>query len=319
MNSKRVSKHLLTGLIAATSISLFSGSLYAEYPSEPVSFVVPFPPGDLEDITTRMIANDFQEMYDTPAAVINKPGGGGGPFPGAISVANAKANGTTIGSFPMGIPIVGPQIGIPDLSPNPFEPISIYLTYPFVIVSSKNAPYQNLEEMAEYGKKNKLILGHFGAPLIPSKVTFALAKKMDFEWGSEAAFDALDCNTLASGDVDVMNTTLQLILPCLDKVNVLASVTEERINKIPDVRTVGEIFPELKIGLWNGIFVHKDTPQDIKDKIAMSVKKTVLSDQIKELSEKTGMLAYWKGTEESEQTIEENAQTLININNIIDN
>ena len=74
-------------LAATTTMAL------AEYPDRAVSFVVPFPPGDLEDILTRMIAEDFSEAYGVPAAVVNMPGGGGGPFPGAISVAGEAADG----------------------------------------------------------------------------------------------------------------------------------------------------------------------------------------------------------------------------------
>jgi tripartite-type tricarboxylate transporter receptor subunit TctC len=142
---------------------------------------------------------------------------------------------------------------------------------------------------------------------------------MGFQWGSEAGFDALDCNTLASGDVDVMNTTLQLILPCLDKVNILAAVTDERINKIPDVRTVGEIYPDLKMGLWNGIFVHKDTPQEARDKITAAVKKTVESDLIKELSEKTGAQIYFKEAKQTEQQLAQDLQSMENINKVLNN
>ena len=94
--------------------------------------------------------------------------------------------------------------------------------------------------------------GHFGAPLIPTKVTLAYAKGAGFEWGSDAAFDMLDCNSLASGDADVINTTLQLILPCLDDVKVLASVTGEGISLTPDSPTVGEVNPDLALALWNG-------------------------------------------------------------------
>ena len=303
---------IITAVVASTY--LLMGAAHAEYPSKPVSFVVPFPPGDLEDITTRMIADDFQKMYNIPAAVINKPGGGGGPFPGAVSVAKAPADGSTIGSFVIDVPLVGPHIGIPELAPDPFEPIGFYLTYPFVIVAAKNAPFQSLEEMASYGKENKLLLGHFGAPLIPSRVTMELAAKLGFSWASEAGFDALDCNTLASGDVDVMNTTLQLILPCLDQVNILATVTADRIKKIPDVRTVGEIFPDLKIALTNGIFVHKDTPADIREKIAASVKKTVMSDKIQALADKTGAQIYWIGAEQAKAQIKAAMLTMDKIN-----
>ena len=95
----------------------------AEYPEQPVEFVVPFPPGDLEDVLTRMIAEQFQETYGVPAAVVNKPGGGGGPFPGAAEVAMAGSDGYTIGSFVIGVPLIGPEVGIPALDPNPFEPV----------------------------------------------------------------------------------------------------------------------------------------------------------------------------------------------------
>ena len=71
----------------------------------------------------------------------------------------------------------------------------------------------------------------------------------------------LDCNSLASGDADVINTTLQLVLPCIDDVKILASVTGERISLTPDTPTMGEIEPRLGLALWNGLFVRKDTPR----------------------------------------------------------
>ena len=115
----------------------------AEYPEKPVNFIVPWPPGDLEDVLTRMIAEDFQAEYGVPAAVVNKPGGGGGPFPGAIEVANAPADGYTIGSFVIGVPVIGHQIGIDELTPEKFDPLGIFLTYPFVIATSGDAPYSD--------------------------------------------------------------------------------------------------------------------------------------------------------------------------------
>ena len=84
----------------------------ADYPDKPVTFVVPWPPGDLEDVLTRMIAEDFQAEYGVAAAVVNKPGGGGGPFPGAMEVAAADPDGSMVGSFVIGVPVVGAEIGI---------------------------------------------------------------------------------------------------------------------------------------------------------------------------------------------------------------
>ncbi len=289
---------------AALAFGVSATGALAEYPDRPVSIVVPFPPGDLEDVLTRMVAEDFQEAYGVPTAVINVPGGGGGPFPGAVQVANAPADGSVIGSFVVAVPVVGPNLGIPELSPNPFEPLGIFLTYPFVIAASGDAPYSTMQELAEYAQDNDLVLGHFGAPLVPTRVTLALADRMGFSYGSDAAFDALDCNTLASGDADVINTTLQLILPCLDDVTILASVTGERISILDDVPTVAEIEPSLNLSLWNGLFVHRDTPQEVRDAIIAVARETMASERAQTLAEETGALIYWQNAEEATAQIE---------------
>ena len=305
-------KRFLYALILSTF--LFVPLAQAEYPERPVTFVVPWPPGDLEDVLTRMIADEFQETYGVPAAVVNKPGGGGGPFPGAVEVAVAPADGYTVGSFIIAVPTIGPNIGIPELSPNPFEPLGIFLTYPFVIAAGGDAPYNDMQGLAEHAKDNDVALGHFGAPLIPTRVTLALAGEMEFSYSSDAAFDALDCNTLASGDVDVINTTLQLVLPCLDDIKVLASVGSERIGLTPDVPTVAEIAPNLNIALWNGLFVHKDTPQDAREKIIAVAEKVALSDAAKKLASETGALIYWQNVEEANAQIASDIETLNALN-----
>ncbi|WP_166418758.1 tripartite tricarboxylate transporter substrate binding protein [Cochlodiniinecator piscidefendens] len=300
-------------LYSGAALALSATVALAEYPEKPVSFVVPWPPGDLEDVLTRLIADEFQSMYGVPAAVVNKPGGGGGPFPGAVEVATAPADGYTIGSFVTDVPIGGPQIGIPELSPNPFEPIGIFMTYPFVIATSNDAPYSTWEELNAYAQDNGVALGHFGSFLPPTQVTFAAAIESGFDFSSEAAFDALDCNTLASGDVDVINTTLQLILPCLDDVTVLASIGNERISLTPDSPTVSELVPELSVALWNGLFVHKDTPEDAREKIAAAAQVALQSEAAQNLIAETGVLIYWQDAAEASAQIEADTAVLGNI------
>lgn len=299
------------------ALAAVAAGAQAEYPEKPVEFIVPWPPGDLEDVLTRMIAEDFQAEYGVPAAVVNKPGGGGGPFPGAIEVANAPADGYTIGSFIIAVPVVGPQIGIPELNPDPFVPLGNFLTYPFVIAAGADAPYDDMAGLAAYAQDNDVALGHFGAPLVPTQVTFGLAKELGFAFSADAAFDALDCNTLASGDVDVINTTLQLILPCLDSVKVLASIGSERIALTPDAPTVAELAPNLNVSLWNGLFVHKDTPQDARDKIIAVAEKTMMSERAQQLARDTGALVYWQPADEVAAQIATDIETLAGIEKLL--
>lgn len=303
--------------LATAAIALCAGAALAEYPEKPVNFIVPWPPGDLEDVLTRMIAEDFQAEYGVAAAVVNKPGGGGGPFPGAIEVANAPADGYTVGSFVIGVPVMGHQIDIAPLTPARFDPVGIFLTYPFVIATSGDAPYSTMAELAEYAKSNDVALGHFGDVLTPTQVTKAYARNAGFEWGSDAAFDAVDCNTLASGDADVINTTLQLVLPCLDQIKVLVSITDQRIALVPDAPTIGELDPGLNLALWNGLFVTKDTPQDVRDKIAAVASKTVMSDRAQAIARETGALVYWQDAADSDKRIADDIATMARIGELL--
>ena len=313
-----MNKFLTVAATAALTAASFAAPAVAEYPEKPVNFIVPWPPGDLEDVLTRMIAEDFQAEYGVAAAVVNKPGGGGGPFPGAIDVATAPADGYTVGSFVISVPLIGHEIGIPELAPEKFDPLGIFLTYPFVLAAAQDAPFSTMAELAEHAKTNELALGHFGAPLVPTKVSLAYAKLAGFEWGSEAAFDALDCNTLASGDADVINTTMQLIQPCLDKVKVLVSMTPERLAQAPNSQTFAEVAPELNIDLWNGLFIHKDTPADIREKIIAVAQKTMMSDRAQKLAAETGASVYWQDAEASAARIIADRAKLGEVNAMIE-
>lgn len=296
-------KTLISGIIAACA--LLPCLAVADDPQTSVAFVVPFPPGDTEDVLTRMIAEDFQTTYGVPASVVNRPGGG--PLSGAIAVATAPADGRTVGSFGLGVSVVGPGA---DLTPNPFEPLGAFLTYPFVIVSSKEAPYASIDALAAHAQNTDVILGHFGAELIPTKVTLALAQGQGFSFARDAAFDLLDCNTLTSGDVDVMSTRLQLVLPCIDKINVLASITEARLGRSPDTPTVAELAPDLTLSLWHGLFVHKDMPQDARDKIAAVARTTLASKRARAVTAATGALIYWRDAAETTARIKADTDAL---------
>jgi len=304
-------------ILGAAVLAAVASPALAEYPEKPVSFVVPFPPGDLEDVLTRMIAEDFEAEYGVAAAVVNRPSDGG-PFPGAASVASAPADGYTIGSFVVDVPVVGPEVGVPGLNPDPFEPLGIFLTYPFIIAASNDKPYSTLEELAAHSAENPQVLGHFGAFLLPTQATFAVAKEMGFEWGSEASSGALDCNSLASGDFDVVTTTIQQLLPCLDSVNVLATVTETPIPIAPDAPMLATIAPTLNISLWNGLFVHRDTPADVREKIVAVAQTTIASDRAKELAAQTGAIIYWQNAEDAAARIASDIEVSAAINAMIE-
>ncbi len=281
-----------------TAITGFTAPVQAAYPESPVQFIVPWPPGDFEDVLTRMIAARMEEKTGVSASVVNKPGGGDGPFPGALEVLNGPTDGSMVGSFVIGVPIVGPVIDI-GIEEDSFTPVGIFLTYPFVLASSGDSGYSNMKELAAYAQENDVVLGHFGAGLTPTRATFAAARNMDFEFADDSAFDLLDCNSLSSGDADVINTTLALIEPCLDDINILANIGSEPIGKLDGVETLASQSGINDIELWNGLFVKKGTPQEVVDTLAAIAEETMASDEAQQLMAETGARVYWQNAEES--------------------
>ena len=295
-------------ILAAVMLCMFSlivtNPVRADYPTGPVQFIVPWPPGDFEDILTRMIAKNMQEATGVSASVVNRPGGGDGPFPGALEVLEAPSDGSVVGSFVIGVPVVGPKIDI-GIAEDSFVPVGIFLTYPFVLAASGDAPYSNMAELATHAKGNDVVLGHFGAGLTPTQASFAAAAKMGFSFADDSAFDMLDCNTLSSGDADVINTTLALIEPCLGEINVLANIGSEPIGKLPGVQTLAAQADINDLELWNGLFVTKGTPQDVIDKLVEIGESTMASDEAQQLMKETGARVYWQGMAESMARIDE--------------
>lgn len=298
---KKITKLASVALMAITPM-LSAPLVAADYPNRPVKFVVPWPPGDVEDILTRMIAEDMSKETGKPASVVNKPGGGG--VVGASDVARARADGLTIGSFVVDLVTTQLLGGNAPYDQDTFEPVGIFVDYPFVLAAKADAPYNTLQELAEYSKNNKVSLGHFGYQALPTAITFKAADQIGIKFSSDAPFDSNDCSTLANGDADVINTVTQQILACLNSgdVKLLASITTERLSIAPDVPTLKEL-TGISQTPWNGLFVKKGTPDAIKQRIAEIAEKTMQSDKAKELSLSTGAGVFWIGAKEAEKVI----------------
>ncbi|AJQ97664.1 tripartite tricarboxylate transporter substrate binding protein [Gynuella sunshinyii] len=293
-------------LVLVLSVITFLGAASAvqagKYPNRPVKFIVPWPPGDLEDVLTRAIAKEMSEQTGVPATVVNKPGGGG--VLGATTVAQSRPDGSVIGSFVVDLLTTAVMSGNSPYNVDDFEPVGIFLDYPFVIAAKADAPYSNLQELAEYSKSHDVVLGHFGYQALPTALTFKAADQMSIKFASDAAFDELNCATLANGDADIINTTTQQILPCLESkdVKLLVSITRDRLVIASDVPTLKEV-TGIEQTLWNGLFVKKGTDQAIKDKIAAVAHKALQSDDVRTLQQNTGAGVYWADADAAAKTI----------------
>ena len=283
----------LATLIGTAGLSLAAvAPAFAEYPERPVTFIVPWPPGDLEDQLTRIIADEMTKATGQPAKVVNRPGGGA--VEGSNAVATADPDGYTVGSLVIDVVTTTLIKGNAPFKRDSLEPVGIFLTYPFALVAKKDAPYNNMAELAAFAKTGKVKLGHFGYDLIPTMATFVAAKKLGFKFSADAPFDNLDCSTLSNGDADVINTTMATVLSCLDKIKVLAAYTDKPLSLFPDAKLLSEQVPGLGITLWNGFFVPKGTPQAVKDKLAAITEAAMKTQAAQDIAKATGAGVYWQ-------------------------
>ncbi|QUX97463.1 transporter [Marinomonas sp. CT5] len=276
----------------------------AEYPQAPVTFVVPFPPGDLEDVLTKIIAEEMTKETGHSATVKNIAGNSG--IVGGVEVWNAPADGSVIGSFVNDLVTMNVLTKSVPWDENGFEPLGIFLDYPFVIAVSSKAPYNTLKELATYSQSNSVTLGHFGRQALPTAMTFQAADRLGIKFSSDSGFDATDCSILESGQVDVINTTTQLVMDCLQSgdIKILASFTSSRISLSPNSQTMDEA-AGIPISIWNGLFVRAGTPDEVKQRITEIAKKALRSDEVKKIANETGAGIYWQDAGSAKMRIQE--------------
>lgn len=300
----KTASKIIAGIAIGSLCSMATVSAADNYPNRPVKFVVPWPPGDLEDIVTRMIAEQMAKETGKPATVVNKAGGGG--VIGANTVAKARADGLTIGSFVVDLITTQIHGGNSPYNASDFEPVGIFLDYPMSFIVKKDAPYNSLAELADYSKTNKVSLGHFGYQALPTAVAFQTADNLGITFSSDAPFDALDCSTLSNGDADIITANTVSVLACLksDDVKILASMTRDRLVIAPEVPTLAEE-TGITLTAWNGLFVKKGTPPEIKQRIAEIAQQALKSQKVQEVAESTGAGIYWIGLDSAEKVIKE--------------
>lgn len=302
-------KNLLRGaLFALLATTGLVGTAHAEYPQRPITIIEPWPPGDVDDQLLRLIAEEFTKETGVPAKVVNRPGGYG--VEGAQSVLSAPADGYTIGNFLIDIPTSYIVQGITPFARGDMEVVGLNMNFPFILAARKDAPYNNLAELAEYAKKHPVKLAHFGFETIPAQQTFEAARQLGFSFSTETGYDVTDCTTLANGDADVMNSTVSLVLACKDDIKVLAAYTEKPISVFPNAPLLRDQVSGPTFALWSGLFVPKGTPQEVKDKLAAVAQKAMASEQAKQISATSGVEIYWQGAAEAQVRIDKDFEAV---------
>jgi len=213
-----------------------------EFPTKPISFVIPYPAGGSTDLTGRALANAARKYLGQPLICENKGGGGGTVGPSLV--ISKPPDGYTIG-ISSGAVTIAWHMG--KLNFNPLEdttPIIRYTTYVFGMVVRADAPWKTMQEFVKYAKENpgKVTYGTPGVGTNPhlameelGLLTGIKLVHMPFKGGAEAA------TALLGGHIDAVSDSTSWG-PMVDagKFRLLVTYAPQRMPRYPEVPTLKE-------------------------------------------------------------------------------
>ena len=282
-----IQQTLALAVLAAVGSPAWAQDDASNWPSKPVKWVVPFPPGGAMDAIARTLGEVASRKLGQPFIVENKAGAGGNI--GADYVAKQPADGYTLMITSIGMATNGALYN--KLSYNPikdFAPVSLLAVVPNVLVVS---PHQKDIKSA----KDLVAKAHQN----PDKLTYASAGNGTSIHLAGANFTALTgvkmlhipyrgsgpaITDLLGGQVDVMFDSITSARPHIQagKLKALGVTTKTRSTSLPDVPTLAEAgITGYEVSPWFAAFMPAGTPPAIVEKLGKTLNEAMTDPEVK--------------------------------------
>ena len=279
---------LLKSILAALAIcAAAAGALAQDYPSKPVRFIVPYPPGGGTDIIARIVQPKLAEALGQPIVIENR-GGAGGAL-GTDAVAKSAPDGYTF-LFTLSSHTINPllyKLGY-DVEAD-FAAVSLLVSVPQLIAAHPNAPATTLAELVAAAKKQPGALAYASVGNgTPSHIAGELLKlrsgidlvHVPYKGGGPAVADTL------SGQVPFLFVTAPAALGHVrsGKLRALAVTTARRSPAAPDIPTVTEALelPGYEVDSWYAMFAPAKTPRAFVSRMQAEVARVVHHPEVKQ-------------------------------------
>jgi tripartite-type tricarboxylate transporter receptor subunit TctC len=266
----RITAGIAVGLTLALSAA--APAKADNYPSHPITMIVPLAPGGSTDVLGRIMAQAMSKRLGQPIVVENVAGAAG--TIGVTRAERSSPDGYTILWGMWGTNVANGAIyKLPFDLLNDFQPVALVATQPFLIDARKTMPANNLKELVAWLKANgdKTTMGTSGVGS-PSHVAGVLMENMlGLHWQMVAYRSAgLATNDLLAGITDIQLDTPAVSLPHVKSgaLKAYAVTSKNRIAIAPDIPTTDEAgMPGYYFYFWHAMWAPKGTPKDIITKL----------------------------------------------------
>ncbi|MDB5860773.1 MAG: tricarboxylate transport protein [Ramlibacter sp.] len=255
-------------LVAATLAFLASLANAQNFPSHPITVIVPIAAGGSTDVITRLVTKHMSESLGQPIVVENVTGAGG--VIGVSKVARAPADGYTLvaGSSGSQASAYSVYAKIP-YTPDSFSQIGLAAIIPALIVVNNSIPANNLQEMVAYIKANpgKVSFGNVGVGT-SGHLQCEFFKHMTATDIALVPYRgaAPMISDLMSGQIQAACDAMPSSSPAVQSghIRAIAVLGGERVRSMPEVQTVVEQgMPQLQSSAWVGLSAPKGTPAPV--------------------------------------------------------
>lgn len=287
----RVQKAVLM-CAAASVLALGAATAQAQtdYPVRDITIVVPYNAGGGSDLIARLLAPEMESRLGVNVLVENRPGAGNAV--GATYVQNAAPDGYTLLFTAAAFATTPVTLAEASYSVENFVPITATGTDYNVLLTTVDVA-DSLESFIEQARAanggfNYASLGPAGLHEILSE---KLAEVADFEWTSVIyPGDGPALTALLSGEIQAYFGGIDTSVPlgegdgAYPDLVFLGLAGPERSAYAPDVPTFAEQgYPEIDLPAWSAMFVHKDTPEPIVEKLREVVDEARQVDSVRDI------------------------------------
>lgn len=298
-------------IVAAATLSvsgLIGRSAHADdYPSRPITLIVPWPAGGPTDATMRAMADVAAKHIGQPFIIENKGGGSGTVGPAAMA-ATAKPDGYTIAQIPITIFRL-PLMQNTTWSPDDFTYI-IHLTgYVFAMFANSDTPFKKWQDVVEYAKAHpgKVTYGSTGSGGSLHLGTEMVAEKAGIKLTHVPFKGAAEVNAAVAGGHVMLGSSGTSIRPLVDagKARFLNVWTAKRVSFLPEIPTLQELgYPYVIDSPW-GLAGPKGMDPKIVAKIHDAFKKALEDKSVVASLAKYDMTPNYKSTEDYRSSVKE--------------
>jgi tripartite-type tricarboxylate transporter receptor subunit TctC len=281
-------RNFVRGTAAALALAAGLAQAQGAYPSRPVKFVAPFPPGGSSDVLCRLLGQKLGEALGAAVVVENRPGASAAI--GHEYVAKQPADGYTLllssSSALVTNPLLKKHLGYNPLAD--FAPVSMVASAGQVLVVHPSVPAASVAELAALARARpgKLNYGSGGIGIAShlAAETFKAAAGVDivhvpYKGTVQAVTDAV------AGNVQLVFADMVPAMPHLraGRLRALAVTTAGRSPALPEVPTMAEAgFPGFRSGVWWAVTAPRGTPASIVARLNAALGRIVALPEVRE-------------------------------------